>query len=79
MSVGGFAIYKGVTSIEKVNKFLIPTLLIIVLISVVRAITLPGSMAGISYLFTPDCSQLKDPRIWLEALTQNAWDTGAVW
>jgi NSS family neurotransmitter:Na+ symporter len=79
MSIGGFAIYKGVTSIEKVNKFLIPTLLIIVLISVVRAITLPGSMAGITYLFTPEWSQLKDPRIWLEALTQNAWDTGAGW
>ena len=22
---------------------------------------------------------VKDPRIWLEALTQNAWDTGAGW
>jgi NSS family neurotransmitter:Na+ symporter len=36
-------------------------------------------MAGISYLFTPEWSQLKDPRIWLDALTQNAWDTGAGW
>jgi len=79
MSVGGFAIYKGVSSIEKVNKILIPTLLGIVLISVIRAITLPGAMSGISYLFTPDWGQLRDPRIWLEALTQNAWDTGAGW
>ena len=79
ISVGGFAIYKGVSSIEKVNKILIPTLLVIVLLSVIRAISLPGSMAGISYLFTPEWSQLKDPRIWLEALTQNAWDTGAGW
>ena len=36
-------------------------------------------MDGISYLFTPEWSQLKDPRIWLDALTQNAWDTGAGW
>jgi len=36
-------------------------------------------LAGISYLFTPDWAQLKEPRIWLEALTQNAWDTGAGW
>ena len=79
MSVGGFAIYKGVSSIEKVNRILIPTLLAIVLLSVVRALMLPGSMAGITYLFTPDWSQLKEPRIWLEALTQNAWDTGAGW
>ena len=79
MSVGGFVIYKGVSSIEKVNKVLIPTLLAIVLLCVFRALSLPGSMAGISYLFTPEWSQLKDPRIWLDALTQNAWDTGAGW
>ena len=79
MSVGGVAIYKGVSSIEKVNKILIPTLLAIVLLCVFRALSLPGSMAGISYLFTPEWSQLKDPRIWLDALTQNAWDTGAGW
>ncbi len=69
----------GVSSIEKVNRFLIPTLLGIVLLCVVRAVTLPGAGAGISYLFTVDWAQLKDPRIWLEALTQNAWDTGAGW
>jgi NSS family neurotransmitter:Na+ symporter len=79
MSIGGLAIYKGVSSIEKVNKVLIPTLLAIVLLCVFRALSLPGSMAGVSYLFTPEWSQLKDPRIWLDALTQNAWDTGAGW
>ena len=79
MSVGGFAIFKGVSSIEKVNKVLIPTLLLIVLVSVIRSITLPGAMSGITYLFTPDWVQLSDPRLWLEALTQNAWDTGAGW
>src|SRR5690625_7975427 len=31
------------------------------------------------YLFSPDWSSLKSPGIWLEALTQNAWDTGAAW
>ena len=77
MSVGGLAIYKGVSSIEKVNKILIPVLLGIVVISVLRAVTLPGSMDGISYLFTPDWSQLNRPGIWVDALAQNAFDTGA--
>ena len=77
MSVGGLAIYKGVSSIEKVNKILIPVLLGIVVISVLRAVTLPGSMDGITYLFTPDWSQLKRPGIWVDALAQNAFDTGA--
>tara|TARA_B100001996_G_scaffold63978_2_gene46024 strand:+ start:14531 stop:15997 length:1467 start_codon:yes stop_codon:yes gene_type:complete len=77
MAVGGLAIFKGVSSIEKVNKVLIPVLLGIVLLSVVRAISLPGSFDGIAYLFTPDWSQLKRPGIWVDALAQNAFDTGA--
>jgi NSS family neurotransmitter:Na+ symporter len=79
MGVGVTVCLKGVSSIERANKFLVPSLLIIVLISVVRSITLPGSFDGIEYLFTPQWSQLANPRIWLEALTQNAWDTGAGW
>ncbi len=77
MTVGGFAIYKGVSSIEKVNKILIPVLLGIVLLSVFRAVSLPGSLDGITYLFTPDWSQLRRPGIWVDALAQNAFDTGA--
>ena len=77
MLVGGLAIYKGVSSIERVNKILIPVLLGIVVISVLRAVTLPESMDGITYLFTPDWSQLKRPGIWVDALAQNAFDTGA--
>ena len=79
MGLGAFAIWRGVRSIERVNKVLIPTLLAIVLISVVRALTLPGAWAGVAYLFTPEWGQLSRPRIWMEALTQNAWDVGAGW
>ncbi|MFC2121921.1 sodium-dependent transporter [Bacteroidota bacterium] len=76
---GALAIWKGVKSIEKVNKILIPTLLVIVIISVIRALTLPGAFDGVNYLFSVDWSQLSSPKIWLAALTQNAWDTGAGW
>ncbi|MEM1127215.1 MAG: sodium-dependent transporter [Bacteroidota bacterium] len=79
IGLGGLAVWKGVSSIERVNKVLIPTLLVIVLIAVGRAVTLPGAGAGLTYLFTPEWSQLTRPQIWLEALTQNAWDTGAGW
>jgi NSS family neurotransmitter:Na+ symporter len=77
--LGALAIWKGIRSIEKVNKILIPVLLVIVLLSVVRSVTLPGSGEGLKYLFTPQWSQLKEPSTWLAALTQNAWDTGAGW
>ena len=79
MGLGALAIWRGITSIERVNKVLIPTLLVIVFLSVIRALTLPGAWDGVSYLFTPQWSQLAKPKIWLEALTQNAWDTGAGW
>lgn len=77
--IGAWAIWKGISSIEKVNKILIPSLLIIVVISVLRAVTLPGAGDGLAYLFRPEWKQLGDPKIWLNALTQNAWDTGAGW
>jgi neurotransmitter:Na+ symporter, NSS family len=76
---GALAIWKGIGSIEKVNKILIPSLLFIVLISVIRAVTLPGAEIGLGYLFRADLSQLGNPKVWLDALTQNAWDTGAGW
>ena len=79
MAAGVAACWRGVRSIERVNKVLVPTLLVIVVVAVVRAVTLPGAGAGIAYLFRPDWSVLADPTVWLEALTQNAWDTGAGW
>lgn len=79
MGFGGVAVFRGIRSIERVNRVLIPILLGIVVVSLLRAVTLEGAGEGIAYLFTPQWSQLSDPRVWLEALTQNAWDTGAGW
>lgn len=79
MGFGAMAVWKGVSSIERVNRILIPALFTIVLISVVRAVTLPGAGEGLAFLFTPQLDLLARPSIWLEALTQNAWDTGAGW
>lgn len=79
MVLGALIVYRGVQGIEKTNKILIPILLVILLILAVRAVTLDGAMEGISYLFTPDFATLLDHKVWLQALTQNAWDTGAGW
>jgi NSS family neurotransmitter:Na+ symporter len=45
----------------------------------VKALTLPGASEGLAFLFTPRLSELANYEIWLQALTQNAWDTGAGW
>jgi NSS family neurotransmitter:Na+ symporter len=71
-------VMKGVAGgIEKVNRILIPSLFVILAVAAVRAVTLPGAEAGMNYLFTFKLEALKDYRIWLEALTQSAWSTGA--
>lgn len=48
-----FIIVKGVSKgIEKVSKFLMPCLFLLLLIIVIRSVTLPGAMEGVKYLFT---------------------------
>jgi len=73
------AAWRGVHSIQRVNQVLIPTLLLIVVGSAIWALTLPGASRGAGFLFTPEWTMLGRPKVWLEALTQNAWDTGAGW
>jgi NSS family neurotransmitter:Na+ symporter len=79
MGLGAVVVWNGIKSIERANLVLIPALLLIIIISLVRTLTLDGASEGIVFLFTPDWSTLARPQIWLEALTQNAWDTGAGW
>lgn len=72
-------VLRGVQGIERAARILIPSLLVLVVALTVRAVTLPGASAGLAFLFTPNWSDLANADIWLEALTQNAWDTGAGW
>lgn len=69
----------GVRGIERAARVLMPALIILVVVLAVRAVTLPGAERGLDFLFTPVWSDLLSYRVWLEALTQNAWDTGAGW
>jgi len=79
VAMGVFVVSRGVRGIETAAKVLIPGLILLVVVLAVRALTLPGAEAGLAFLFTPEWSELADYQIWLEALTQNAWDTGAGW
>jgi len=79
MALGVFVVSKGVKGIEKAAKFLIPSLIFLVIVLAIKAVTLPGASRGLAFLFTPNFADLANYRIWLEALTQNAWDTGAGW
>ena len=64
---------KGVKSIGKVCVILVPAATILLVIMVIRGLTLPGAIEGISYYLTPDFSKLWNARIWLAAYSQVLW------
>jgi neurotransmitter:Na+ symporter, NSS family len=74
-----FVVARGVRGIESAAKVLIPSLFVLVVALAIRAVTLPGAVDGLAFLFTPTVEGLTNYRTWLAALTQNAWDTGAGW
>ncbi len=79
MGLALFVVAKGVRGIETAAKILIPSLFVLVVVLAIRAVTLPGAEEGLAFLFTANWSDLLSARLWLAALTQNAWDTGAGW
>jgi NSS family neurotransmitter:Na+ symporter len=79
MGAGAWVVVKGVSSIERINKVMIPSLFVILVISLVRTLMLPGSGEGLRFIFTIDWSMLGHFNVWLQALTQTAWSTGAAW
>ena len=72
MLLATLIVARGVTAIERMAKVLMPTLLVLVVLLTVRAVTLPGAGDGLAYLFGVDWERLGDANIWLQALTQNA-------
>ena len=56
--------------LEKANRIMIPFLLILVIVLVLNALTLPGALEGIEWYLTPDFSALLDYNVWLSAFSQ---------
>lgn len=70
-AINWFISYKGVSGgIEKLNKILLPTLFVIMIIIVLRGVTLEGAAVGLNRLFTPDWSKITDLRVWIDAYGQ---------
>lgn len=65
-----FTVIKGVSSgIEKMNKVLMPTLFILLILLFIRGITIEGASEGLKYLLYPDFSKV-DADMVLAALGQ---------
>jgi len=80
LGIAGIIIYQGIVNgIERANRILLPSLLILLIIGVVRSLTLPNAAEGLNYFFGFQQASLGDYKMWLEALSQSAWSTGAGW
>ncbi|MGN1400260.1 MAG: sodium-dependent transporter [Bacillus sp. (in: firmicutes)] len=64
-------LFKGVKKgIEVANKIMIPTLVILFLLIVIRALTLDGALQGLDAFFKPDWGLIADPGVWVAAYGQ---------
>jgi neurotransmitter:Na+ symporter, NSS family len=80
LSLASVIIYKGIQNgIERANRILLPSLLVLLVVGAIRSLTLPNAVEGLSYFFSVKVESLSNYRIWLEALSQSAWSTGAGW
>jgi len=73
--LSGLAVFATVRSgvregIERVARYLIPALVVILLFLVVFALTEPGALEGIRFYLLPDYSRLADPGVWTAAFGQ---------
>ncbi|GAA5162096.1 sodium-dependent transporter [Ornithinimicrobium tianjinense] len=65
------AIALGVAKgVEKVNVLFIPLLFVAFIGLVIRALTLPGALDGLTEFFTPDWAALGDLDVWIAAYSQ---------
>lgn len=53
--------------IEAANRIFIPSLVVIFLIIVIRAVTLDGAMMGLNAFFEPNFDAIMDPSVWVAA------------
>ncbi|MDW7725593.1 MAG: sodium-dependent transporter [Candidatus Methanoperedens sp.] len=56
--------------IEKLARFLIPVLVLMLLFLLVTSLSLPGAMQGVAFYITPDFSKLNNPSVWTAAFGQ---------
>ena len=80
LGLGSIVIAFGISNgIERATKVLIPALFVLVVVAAVRALTLPNAGEGLNYFFRVRPEDLSNYNVWLEALSQSAWSTGAGW
>lgn len=77
---GIYLLIKGIQNgLEKANKVLIPSLFGLLIVITVISLNMENGFKGLEYMFAIDTKHFSNPTIWIEALSQSAWSTGAGW
>ncbi|WP_174818575.1 sodium-dependent transporter [Paenibacillus kobensis] len=63
MLITGWIVLRGASGIEKFNKILIPSLVVILLFLMVRVLMLDGAGAGVEFFLKPDFSKLTNESV----------------
>ncbi len=78
--VGCLLLVRGIQNgLEKANRILIPMLFILLLVIGGIALTIGNGIAGLEYMFSVKTEHFSNATVWIEALSQSAWSTGAGW
>jgi len=73
-------LYQGVQKgLEKANRLLIPVLFFLLLLMIAFSLSHRDGVKGLEYMFEIKPELFAQPNIWIEALSQAAWSTGAGW
>ena len=80
IAVACFIILRGVQKgLERANKIIVPSIVILLAVVMVWALTKPGAVMGLEFLFRPGLGGLLKAKTWLNAFSQAAWSVGAGW
>jgi NSS family neurotransmitter:Na+ symporter len=77
MTLTAVVVMAGVArGIEQASRVLMPLLAVMVILLAGYALSLPGAEKGLAFLFTPDWSALRTPRLYIVALGQTFFSLG---
>jgi NSS family neurotransmitter:Na+ symporter len=78
IAIGFFIVHRGITGgVEKTNKLLLPILFVLLIFIALWALTRPGAINGLRFLFVPKFEYLARGETWVRALAQSAWSCSA--
>lgn len=78
--VGVYTLVRDVQDgLEKVNRILIPSLYVLLVVIVIVSLNMDSGVKGLEYMFSININDFSNPTIWIEAVSQSAWSTGAGW